>query len=82
MENNENLELLIKQATRIAIQNGSISISTIQRKLGVGYPKAAKILDAMTERGYVSPSEEFRRSKVLMDKQIFEQTFGESFDEE
>ena len=82
MEQDEKFEQAIKQATRIAIQNGSISISTIQRKLGVGYPKATKILDAMTERGYVSPSEEFRRSKVLMDRASFEQTFGESFDEE
>jgi len=82
MENNENLELLIKQATRIAIQNDSISISTIQRKLGVGYPKAAQILDAITERGYVGEYDGSIYRKVLMDKVGFEQTFSESFDEE
>ena len=82
MEYNEKLEQTIKQAMRVAISENKISCSIIQRKLGVGYPKAAKTLDAMTERGYVSEYDGSIYRKVLMDKAVFEQTFGESFDEE
>ena len=36
----------------------------------------------LVKRGYVSQSEEFRRCEILMDRASFQQTFGESFDEE
>ncbi len=72
-------EELIKHAMRIAISTNNISISTIQRKLAVGFPKAAKILDALIERGYISDLVDFKSRNILMTKEQFEEIFGEPF---
>ncbi len=77
LESTPKNEELIKQAMRIAISTNDISISTIQRKLGVGFPKAGKILDTLIERGYVSELIDFKSRNILMTKEQFEEIFGE-----
>ena len=77
LESTQKNEELIKQAMRIAISTNDISISTIQRKLGVGFPKAGKILDTLVERGYVSELIDFKSRNILMTKEQFEEIFGE-----
>ena len=42
------------EAADLAIKQGKISTSLIQRKIGVGYGKAAKFIDIMEELGIVS----------------------------
>lgn len=70
-------EPLIKAAMRIAINGSNISISMLQRKLGVGYPKAGKIVDALEAKGYISAQVDNNKRKILMTAEEFEQTFGE-----
>lgn len=67
----------IKAAMRIAIQGNNISISLLQRRLGVGYPKAGKIIDALEAKGYISPVGDSNKRRILMNAEQFEQTFGE-----
>ena len=67
----------IKAAMRIAIQGNNISISLLQRRLGVGYPKAGKIIDALEAKGYISPVGDSNKRRILMSAEQFEQTFGE-----
>jgi S-DNA-T family DNA segregation ATPase FtsK/SpoIIIE len=50
-------EDLIAQATALAQQAPTISISFIQRKLGIGYPRAARLMDQLEERGVVGADE-------------------------
>ncbi len=46
-------------------QNAPISISFMQRRLGLGWPKAAKIYDKMDLMGYLSPDENDPKKKKV-----------------
>lgn len=50
-------EDLIAQAAAMAQSLERISISLMQRKLGIGYPRAARLMDQLEERGVVGPDE-------------------------
>ena len=45
---------LLKEAIECVIDNGQASTSLLQRKLKVGYARAARLVDEMEERGIVS----------------------------
>jgi S-DNA-T family DNA segregation ATPase FtsK/SpoIIIE len=47
---------LIKEAFKIVRDAQQASTSLIQRKLRIGYPRAARLMDELSARGYVSPS--------------------------
>lgn len=63
----------LKEAIDLAVQNGTISTSLLQRKLSLGYGRAAKILDAMQERGIVSAPEGQKPRTVLISRAQWEQ---------
>lgn len=67
----------IKEAMRIAIQGNNVSISLLQRRLGVGYPKAGKIIDALEAKGYISSVGDNNKRRILMSAEQFEEIFGE-----
>ncbi len=48
---------LFEQALEIVLQQGKASASYIQRKLKVGYNRAARLVELMEERGIVGPSQ-------------------------
>ncbi len=70
---------LIKRAMRLAISTNNISISGMQRKLGIGFPKAGKLIDTLVERGFVSEAIDNKTRKIFMTKEQFEEIFGEPF---
>jgi S-DNA-T family DNA segregation ATPase FtsK/SpoIIIE len=43
------------QALRIVVEAKQASVSLLQRKLPIGYSRAARLIDAMEVRGYVGP---------------------------
>jgi S-DNA-T family DNA segregation ATPase FtsK/SpoIIIE len=53
-------------AVKLAIEEGKVATSLLQRRLGVGYGRAAKIIDAMEERGYVSKPDGNKPRRVLI----------------
>ncbi|MBO5415486.1 MAG: DNA translocase FtsK [Clostridia bacterium] len=53
-------------AVKLAIEEGKISTSLMQRRLGVGYGRAAKIIDTMEQYGYVSKQEGNKPRRVLI----------------
>ena len=53
-------------AVMVAITEGKISTSLLQRRLGVGYGRAAKLIDTMEEMGYVSKPDGNKPRKVLI----------------
>ena len=55
-----------KDAVRLAIEEGKISTSLMQRKLSVGYGRAAKIIDTMEDLGYVSKPDGNKPRRVLI----------------
>lgn len=62
---------MLKQAIELAIESGKISTSLIQRRLSLGYGRAAKLIDAMERRGIVSPPEGQKPRTVLITKQQY-----------
>ena len=54
------------EAVRVAIESGKISTSLLQRRLGVGYGRAAKLIDLMEEKGYVSPANGTKPREILI----------------
>jgi len=59
---------LIKEACKIIIETGKASTSLLQRKLKIGYARAARILDILEEKGIVGPQEGTKPRKVLIEK--------------
>ncbi len=57
---------MIKDAIRVVVENGMASTSLLQRKLKLGYARAARIIDEMEERGVVGPYEGSKPRKVLV----------------
>lgn len=62
---------MLRQALELAVESGKISTSLIQRRLQLGYGRAAKLIDRMEQMGYVSPPDGQRPRKVLITKQEF-----------
>ncbi|MGN1034008.1 MAG: DNA translocase FtsK [Oscillospiraceae bacterium] len=62
------MDELIHKAVRCVVEYGQASTSLLQRKLKIGYSRAARILDEMEEQGIVSESIGSKPRKVLMSK--------------
>ena len=52
-------------AVVLAVQTQKVATSLLQRRLGVGYGRAAKIIDRMEELGLVTPAEGNKPRKLL-----------------
>ncbi len=61
-------ELLIS-AVSIIVEAGYASISLLQRRMNIGYPRAARLIDRMQEKGYVGVFEGSKPRKVLISPQ-------------
>ena len=76
----------LNEAVELAIEAGKISTSLLQRKLEIGYGRAAKIIDRMEELGYVGPADGNKPRKILVtaqdlaEKQINDNNDGGIFD--
>ena len=60
---------MLDEAIKVVVENGMASTSLLQRKLKLGYARAARIVDAMEERGVVGPYEGSKPRKVLITKE-------------
>lgn len=68
---------LLGEAVRIVLDSGQASISMIQRKLRVGYARAARLVDMMEEKGHVSGFDGSKPRKVLIKRAEFERLYGD-----
>ena len=59
---------MMQKALALARETNRLSTSMLQRKLRIGYPRAARIMDDLEERGMIGPAESGGSSRqVLMD---------------
>jgi S-DNA-T family DNA segregation ATPase FtsK/SpoIIIE len=56
---------LYEKAVAVAVQYRKVSASLLQRRLGIGYPRAARLADLLEERGIIGPSEDGRSRELL-----------------
>ena len=66
-------EDLVERAIEVAVQSGQLSTSMLQRKLKLGYARAARIMDELEELGVIAPSEGAKPRKVLMSKMQYDE---------
>ncbi|PJF24885.1 MAG: hypothetical protein CUN53_15580, partial [Phototrophicales bacterium] len=58
----------LEQAIELVIAEGEASASLIQRRLGVGYPRAARMMDLLTQLGIVGEAKPGERGREVLIK--------------
>lgn len=62
---------MLRAAIELALESDKISTSLIQRRLSLGYGRAAKLIDEMEKRGWVSAPEGQKPRRILITKQQY-----------
>ncbi len=57
---------LLDKAIGLAMSHNKISTSLMQRRLRIGYPRAARLMDELEDRGIVGPSDGSRSRDVII----------------
>jgi len=65
---------LYEEAVRLVVEMQSASVSMLQRRFRIGYNRAARLIDAMEERGVVGPYEGSKPRAVLWSKEDLKKT--------
>jgi S-DNA-T family DNA segregation ATPase FtsK/SpoIIIE len=76
LENDTNLDIasdtdkdeLFKDSLDIILREGKASTSLLQRKLQIGYNRAARIMDQLEEQGYISVANHVGKREIYYDK--------------
>lgn len=69
---NEKVDELLEQAVELVVEEGQASASYLQRRFSIGYNRAARLIDALEERGIISGYEGSKPRKVLVTKEELE----------
>lgn len=64
---------IIDQAVEVLIEAGQASVSYLQRKLKLGYARAARVMDELEELGVVGPYEGSKPRSVLVTREMWAQ---------
>ncbi|MDB5161927.1 MAG: cell division FtsK/SpoIIIE [Candidatus Saccharibacteria bacterium] len=67
---------LYRDAVRVVIDSGKASASLLQRRLRVGYARAARLIETMEEQGIIGPADGARPRDVLVSS--LDDVFGEN----
>ncbi|MWD28511.1 DNA translocase FtsK [Aquicoccus sp. SCR17] len=67
--NTDGEDALYDQAVQVVIKDRKCSTSYIQRKLAIGYNKAARLVEQMEEQGLVSPANHVGKREILVPEQ-------------
>lgn len=57
---------MYKDALRVVVESGKASTSLLQRRLRIGYARAARIIEEMEEQGVIGPADGSRPRDVLV----------------
>jgi len=72
---------LALEAKEVVLKAGKASATLLQRRLKVGYARAARLLDILEEMGGVGSSEVSKPREVLRSQDVLEDNSSASFDE-
>ncbi len=67
---------LLGDAVKVCLENGVASISLLQRRLRVGYARAARLIDIMEQKKFISGFEGSKSRKLHITQYEYEQMFG------
>ena len=64
---------MLDAAIEVVLETGQASVSMLQRRLKLGYSRAARIVDQMEERGVVGPFEGSKPRQLLISREQWEE---------
>ncbi len=64
--NGEERDSLFEDALRLILQHNNASASFLQRKLSIGYARAARVLDELQQSGYIGPADGAKAREILI----------------
>ncbi|MCG2699134.1 hypothetical protein L6251_01795, partial [Candidatus Parcubacteria bacterium] len=64
----ENDDEFYEEAKNLVIKAGKASTSYLQRRLKIGYSRAARLIDMMEENGIVGPADGSRPREILVEE--------------
>lgn len=67
---------LLPEAAKLVIENGQASISMLQRRLRIGYNRAARLMDLLEAKGVVGAFEGSKPRAVLIGWDEYQRLFG------
>ena len=67
---------MLPQAVDVILETGQASVSMLQRRLKLGYARAARIVDEMEEKGIVGPFQGSKPRSILITKDQWEAMKG------
>lgn len=68
---------MLERATKLVVETQRASTSYLQRKLGIGYPRASRLMDQLEEKGIVSPPNRQGAREVLWSPETPETDSGD-----
>jgi len=71
---------LTMEAKEVILRAGKASATLLQRRLRVGYARAARLLDILEEMGIVGPAEGSKPREVLVKQEDLEENFSSTLD--
>ena len=74
-------DALLPEAIELAMSLGKISTSMVQRRLGVGYSRAGRIIDQMEARGIISGANGSKPRDVLVSHADLSRPENEEYEE-
>ncbi len=74
-EKDDEKDALFENAAELILMTGQASASYLQRKLKLGYARAARIIDQLEQEGIVGPSEGSKPREILMDEATYRKKF-------
>lgn len=66
--NDPNRDDMLVKATELAQTHRKLSTSLLQRRLRIGYPRAARLMDQLEEEGIVGPADGAKSRDVIMNQ--------------
>lgn len=74
----ETSDRLFQEAAEVVIRHKQGSVSLLQRRLGIGYQRAARLIDKLEESGIVGAYDGSKAREVLWSLQDYEDRFAKS----
>jgi len=66
-QESEDADPMLQEAIELSRRQGRASISMLQRRLRIGYTRAARIIETMETRGIIGPPEPGTGTRQILD---------------
>ena len=81
-DDGDDADELLSAAVEVVLETGQASVSMLQRRLKLGYARAARIVDEMEEKGIVGPFQGSKPRDILITKEQWAARNGDTPEDE